>query len=267
MPPHVLVSSQRASHRKLPSPKSIFNHHNSRASPEEQQKPCPQPSNLTFPSLSLDFLPPLSPQQNPSPPPPLAFPSLENYLHIHPSIPLQAGVLWVQSVLHTCYTLTTDLVPVGRPFLGSEMPNNWRFICSAPSPGCIQNSRDLKKKPCNINPTALPKASANSFKEITLAQRIAVPWRSSLGVFGERAEWMLNKASPDGSSTVITGDPPSLGQRNPSDCFSITAHNKHEIKLHSSVGNFLIMFFFFFFYVADLIPHTHHCLILACKQP
>lgn len=147
MPPHVPVSSRRASHRKLPSPKSIFNHHNSRASPKEQHKPCPQPSNLTFPSLSLDFLPSLSPQQNPPPPPPLAFPSSENYLHIRAP---PGGCAVGAQCPHTCYTLTTALGPVGRPFLRSEMPTEIYLL--APLPWMHPKLRGFKEKALQTQP-------------------------------------------------------------------------------------------------------------------
>lgn len=52
VPPHLPVSGRGASRAKGISPKSIFKHHNSRASQEERPKAHPQPSNLTFPSLS-----------------------------------------------------------------------------------------------------------------------------------------------------------------------------------------------------------------------
>lgn len=85
--------------RKLTSPKSIFSHHNSRASCEERQKPCPQPSKLRFRSLSLDFLPPLGPQQNL---PLLAFPPWSKRIRATTS-----GAGARSGVRRRRYTLTT----------------------------------------------------------------------------------------------------------------------------------------------------------------
>lgn len=85
--------------RKLTSPKSIFSPHNSRASHQERQKPCPQASKLRFPSLSLDFLPPLGPQQNL---PLLAFPPWSKRICAATSGAGARG-----RVRHRRYTLTT----------------------------------------------------------------------------------------------------------------------------------------------------------------
>lgn len=122
-------------------------------------------------------------------------------------MPLQEDVPWVQCP-QTCYTLTTDLGPVGRPFLHSEMPTEIYLL--APLPWMHPNLWGFKEKALQTQPKV-----QTLLKEITLALGIAVPRRGSLGVFGVRAEWMLSKANPDGYSTVITGDPLSLGQRTP----------------------------------------------------